>query len=349
MKPMLAKGQSKIPEGDEWVFEPKWDGFRVLIWRDGDDLFLQSRDCKPLLRYFPELREPLLAQLPQQCVVDGELVIAGDGGLQFDSLQLRLHPAKSRIDKLAIELPAQVVLWDLLALGSEDLRQVQFGDRRQMLEAAFTPQAPIHLTPLTADREVAHDWFVRFEGAGLDGIVAKGIHDTYQPDKRIMRKIKHERTIDVVLCGFRWHKHGPGTLVGSLILGLYDDAGELKQLGVAASFTKDRRAELVGELEPLRSDTDQHPWRGWVDHTDRRAGAGSRWSAGRDLSWELVRIERVVEVKYNHLASGRFRHPVQFKRWRMDKSPEDCRFDQLEVTPPLELGELFASARATSE
>jgi len=347
LKPMLAKGQSTLPEGDQWVFEPKWDGFRVLIFRDGDDVFLQSRDSKPLLRYFPELLEPILQQLPERCVVDGELVIAGEGGLQFESLQLRLHPAKSRVDKLAAEIPANVVLWDLLAEGDEDLRETPFGERRRRLEVVLKDaHPPIHLTPLTADREIAHDWFVRFEGAGLDGVIAKSVEHLYQPNKRVMRKIKHERTIDVVLCGFRWHKHGPGTLVGSLILGLYNDEGRLQQLGVAASFSKVRRAELLTELEPLRSDAEGHPWAEWSNATDRRAGVGSRWNAGKNLSWELVRIERVVEVAYNHMANGRFRHPVQFRRWRYDKSPNECRFDQLDVTPPVELSEIFSSNSA---
>ncbi len=344
LKPMLAKGQTRLPEGDCWVFEPKWDGFRVLIFRDGDDLYLQSRGSKPLLRYFPELRDPLLAQLPNRCVLDGELVIAGDRGLDFDSLQLRLHPAKSRIDELSGQIPASVVVWDLLAHGDDDLREIPFGERRRRLvEVLASAAPPLHVTPLTGDREVAEDWFVRFEGAGLDGVVAKSVDDVYQPNKRVMRKVKHERTIDVVLCGFRWHKHGPGTLVGSLILGLFDDDGRLQQLGVAASFAKARRAELLAELEPLRTDTETHPWAEWASKVDRRAGMGSRWSAGKDLSWELVRIERVVEVKYNHLAGGRFRHPVQFKRWRLDKSPPECRFDQLAVTPPFELERIFGS------
>ena len=339
---MLAKGVRAIPAGDDWLFEPKWDGFRVLVFRDGDEVYLQSRDSKPLLRYFPELRQPILDQLPERCVLDGELVIATEGGLQFDLLQLRLHPAKSRIDKLAGETPAQLIVWDLLALGDADLRDTPFRERRAQLEQ-IEVAAPLFRTPATTVRSVAEDWFERFEGAGLDGVIAKPLSDVYQSNKRAMRKVKHERTVDCVLVGFRWHKHGPGTLVGSLILGLYDADGRLHQLGVAASFTKKRREELLGELEPLRENAmDNHPWAEWANaEPTRRAGMGSRWSAGKDLSWEAVRLERSVEVAYNHLSGGRFRHPVQFKRWRFDKPVTECTFDQLEVTPPAELSELL--------
>lgn len=344
--PMLAKGTAQIPEGDGWLFEPKWDGFRVLVFRDGDEVHLQSRDSRPLLRYFPELAEPLRHALPERCVVDGELVIATPSGLDFDTLQMRLHPAASRVNKLAEETPAALVAFDLLAIGDEDLRDVPFGERRQRLEIALgeRPHPSVHLTPATAERDVALDWFERFEGAGFDGVMAKPLDGTYQPNKRAMVKVKHVRTVDCVLAGFRWHKSGEG--VGSLVLGLFKSDGALAQLGVAASFSAVLRKELVDELEPLRANAlDDHPWAEWAQspQAHRQAGMKSRWSQGKDLSWEPVRIERVAEVRYNHLAGGRFRHPVKFVRWRHDKQPADCRFDQLDTAPPMELAEIFGS------
>jgi ATP-dependent DNA ligase len=344
VKPMLAKARAALPKGEGWLYEPKWDGFRCLIFRSGDELYLQSRDSKPLLRYFPELRDPLLAALPERAVVDGELVLRGSAGLDFDQLQQRIHPAKSRVDKLASQTPASVVLWDLIAMDDDDLRLRPFADRRAMLERYVAQESPVHLTPITADRDIATDWFERFEGAGLDGVIAKPAADPYQPGKRAMLKIKHERTLDCAVAGFRWHKSGG--VIGSLILGLFDGEGRFHQLGVAASFTAKRRVELVAELEPLRENAmEGHPWQEWAENSEneRRPGVVSRWSGGRSLRWEPLRMERVAEVKYNHLASGRFRHPVQFKRWRFDKAPRDCTYDQLEVIPPIELDRIFGA------
>lgn len=350
IEPMLAKLSDRIPEGDTWIFEPKWDGFRALVFRDGDRLYLQSRDERPLDRYFPELRAPLLAQLPERCVLDGEIVIGRGNGLDFEALQLRLHPAATRVAKLAEETPASFIAFDLLAEGDRDLRDRPQSERRAALErvlASATP--PIHVTPATRDRATAEQWFRQFEGAGLDGVIAKPEHGTYQPGKRAMIKIKHERTADCVVAGFRWHKNGPGTLVGSLLLGLYDDAGELQHVGVTSSFTMAKRKQLAAELEPLRAgENDAHPWRDWADAmragSGRMPGGQSRWSAGKDLSWEPLRIERVCEVKYDHLQGSRFRHAATFARWRPDRRPEDCRYDQLEVTPSYELDRILRPA-----
>ncbi len=347
LKPMLAKSTSAIPTGDGWLYEPKWDGFRVLVFRDGDDLYLQSRSLKPMLRYFPELEAPCKTMLPDRCVVDGELIIARGDRLSFDTLQMRLHPAKSRIDKLAAESPAQLVLWDLLAVGDEDLTETPFGDRRLRLQRLLDGAAPpLHLTPITHDPAVAQDWFERFEGAGFDGVIAKRAESTYQPGKRAMAKIKHERTADCVLAGFRWHKNGPGELLGSMILGLWSDDGRLQQIGVAASFTAAKRKALVEELAPLREGAlDDHPWASWAEHEaqhGRRPGAVSRWNAGKDLSWEPLRLERVVEVGFNQFDSGRLRHPAHFKRWRPDKDVRECTFEQMESIPPYELGRILA-------
>jgi ATP-dependent DNA ligase len=352
IEPMLAKASDALPEGDGWLYEPKWDGFRALVFRDGDELYTQSRDLKPLDRYFPELAEPLKAQLPERCVLDGEVVIAADGALRFESLLLRIHPAESRVRMLAAETPASYVAWDLLALGDEDLRSTPQGERRQRLEqvlAGATP--PIHLTPATRDRALAADWFDRFEGAGLDGVVAKRLEGPYQPGRRAMLKIKHERTADCVVAGFRWHKNGPGTHVGSLLLGLYDDQGHLHHVGITSSFNWERRAELVGELAPLREGAlDDHPWGEWAEWAatgsadasgQRLPGATSRWNRGKDLSWEPLRAERVAEVAYDHLQGDRFRHATTFRRWRPDKPPEACRYDQLETTAPFELARIF--------
>ena len=352
VEPMLAKASSGLPKDEGWLFEPKWDGFRALVFRDGDELYIQSRDLKPLDRYFPELAEPLKANLPERCVLDGEVVIAGDGALQFEALLLRIHPAASRVKMLAEESPASFVAWDLLALGDEDLRAVPQDERRARLEQALAgAQAPIHVTPATRDRSLAADWFDRFEGAGLDGVVAKRLDGAYQPGKRAMLKIKHERTADCVVAGFRWHKNGPGTHVGSLLLGLFDDEGNLHHVGVTSSFTWERRATLLEELEPLRANAiDGHPWGEWAEWASAAAadasgqrlpGATSRWNRGKDLSWEPLRAERVVEVAYDHLQGDRFRHGTTFRRWRPDKPPEACRYDQLETTAPFELARIF--------
>src|SRR3954470_24460633 len=343
---MLAKLADGLPDGEGWIYEPKWDGFRALVFRDRDQLLLQSRDLKPLNRYFPELEPPLLAQLPERCVLDGEIVIAGPEGLDFDSLLLRIHPAASRIKLLAQQTPASYVAFDLLALEDRDLRDAPQAERRALLEATLGKvKPPLYLTPATRDRAVAQDWFSRFEGAGLDGVVAKRAEQTYQPDKRVMLKVKHQRTADCVVAGFRWHKNGPGTMVGSLLLGLNDDEGKLHHVGVTSSFSMARRKELVQELAPLRERAfDDHPWKEWggADDTHQRMpGATSRWNRGKDLSWEPLRPERVCEVAYDHLQGDRFRHATHFLRWRPDKDPRSCRYDQLEETAAFELADIF--------
>jgi ATP-dependent DNA ligase len=352
--PMLAKRVSDIPTGDQWIFEPKWDGFRALIFRDGDEILIQSRDEKPLNRYFPDLIEPLRAALPDRCVLDGEVVIAHDGALDFDALQLRLHPAASRVKKLAAEMPASVVFFDLLCEGDRDLCTEPFENRRQMLEQMlWNARPPIHLTPTTREHEVAADWFRRFEGAGLDGIVAKPAGGIYEPDKRVMFKVKHERDCDCVVAGFRWHKKGESTGIGSLLLGLYDDSGALQHVGVCASFTQQKREELVGFLAPYQRDAlVDHPWGAWagaepssIEPGHRMPGGQSRWSQGKDLSWEPLRPELVLEVAYEHMQGSRFRHMAQFRRWRDDKRPRDCTYAQLEVVPPHELSAIFSSGR----
>jgi len=352
LEPMLAKPADKLPSDDGWLFEPKWDGFRAIVFRDGDEVLIQSRDLKPLDRYFPELAAPLRASLPERCVVDGEVVISKDGELQFEALLLRIHPAASRVRMLAEESPASFVGWDLLALDDGDLRATPQRERRALLETAFAgATAPVHLTPATTDRALAQDWFHRFEGAGLDGVIAKRLAEPYQPGKRAMLKIKHQRTADCVVAGFRWHKNGPGTHIGSLLLGLFDDAGTLHHVGITSSFTWDRRAALVAELEPLRTNAvDGHPWGDWAEWAasaeasgQRVPGATSRWNRGKDLSWEPLRPERVVEVAYDHLQGDRFRHGTTFKRWRPDKPPAECRYDQLEETPAFEIAKIFGS------
>lgn len=352
--PMLAKRVGELPPGEEWIFEPKWDGFRTLIFRDGDEVLIQSRDERPLNRYFPELVDPLKAQLPDRCVLDGEIVIASDEGLDFDSLQLRLHPAESRVRKLSGEIPASVVFFDMLSEGDQSLCEVPFGERRKRLEKLLRKaKPPLYLTPATRDRATAEDWFRRFEGAGLDGVVAKSIIGTYQPNKRVMFKVKHERECDCVVAGFRWHKRGQKTAVGSLLLGLYDEDGDFHHVGVCASFTDVKRRELVTFLEPYRKNAlKNHPWRAWAEEqgsheetVHRRPGMESRWSAGKDLSWEPIRPELVVQVAYDHMQGDRFRHTAQFRRWRTDKRPRDCTFEQLEVVPPHELADIFARSR----
>ena len=347
--PMLAKSVAELPAGEGWLFEPKWDGFRALVFRDGDEVFIQSRDEKPLGRYYPELIEPLLAQLPPRCALDGEIVIARGGALDFEALQLRLHPAMSRVKKLAQEMPASMVFFDLLCEGDRDLRTAPLSERRQALEQALARATPpLHLTPATRDRAIAADWFRRFEGAGLDGVMAKLESGVYEPNKRVMLKVKHERECDCVVAGFRWHKNGPGAAVGSLLLGLYDDAGSLQHVGVCASFTDAKRKQLVEFLTPYRlSSLKGHPWEDWamMESVDaagqRRPGGTSRWSQGKDLSWEPLRPDLVVQVAYDHMQGNRFRHTAQFRRWRADKRPSDCTFEQLEVVPPHELATIF--------
>jgi ATP-dependent DNA ligase len=350
LEPMLAKAVDALPTDDGWLFEPKWDGFRALVFRDGDEVYTQSRDLKPLDRYFPELAEPLKAALPQRCVLDGEVVISNDGALDFEALLLRIHPAESRVRMLAEASPASFVAWDMLALDDEDLREVPQGERRTRLETILgSAEPPVHLTPATHERALAADWFQRFEGAGLDGVIAKRLDGRYLPGKRAMLKIKHQRTADCVVAGFRWHKNGPGTHIGSLLLGLFDDEGTLHHVGITSSFSWDRRAALVEELAQLREGAlEGHPWSGWAEWAAEREGSGqrvpgatSRWNRGKDLSWEPLRAERVVEVAYDHLQGTRFRHATTFKRLRPDKAPEACRYDQLEESAPYELARIF--------
>jgi ATP-dependent DNA ligase len=348
--PMLAKRVEEIPEGDAWIFEPKWDGFRALIFRDGDELLIQSRDQKPLDRYFPELAGPLKQQLPQRCVFDGEIVIAASTGLDFDALQLRIHPAASRIKLLSQQIPASVVFFDLLARDDRDLTKTPFGERRAALESLLSSAAPpLHITPATRDRATAQDWFRRFEGAGLDGVIAKPEGVLYEPNKRSMLKVKHERDCDCVVAGFRWHKDGENEAVGSLLLGLYDASGALQHVGVCASFTKPKRRELVEFLAPYRVDALlNHPWRSWAEseaENQRMPGGQSRWSQGKDLSWQPLRPELVVQVAYEHMQGTRFRHMAQFRRWRTDKPPAACTYEQLEVVAPHELAAIFQTGR----
>ena len=349
IEPMLSAAADALPSGDDWLFEPKWDGFRTIVFRDGGEVLLQSRDLKPMNRYFPELLAPIAASLPERCVVDGEIVITGEKGLDFEALLLRIHPAASRVKLLAEQTPASFVAWDLLAIDDEDLRETPLVARRERLESLFANVAPpIHLSPATRDRALAEDWFHRFEGAGLDGVMAKRLDSPYRAGDRTMIKVKHARTADCVVAGFRWHKNGPGTMIGSLLLGLYDDRGALHHVGVTAAFTTAMRKKLVEELAPLRVNAlEGHPWRDWAEAMtgQRMPGAASRWNAGKDLSWEPLRPERVVEVSYDHMQGTRFRHGAQFVRWRPDKRSEDCRYDQLEVTPPYELERVFGGGR----
>jgi ATP-dependent DNA ligase len=342
---MLAKRVDEIPTSGSWIFEPKWDGFRTIIFRDGDDMLIQSRECKPLDRYFPELAGPLKSQLPERCVLDGEIVIAGPRGLDFDALQLRVHPAASRVKMLAEQTPASVVFFDLLAEADEDLTGKPFVERQARLTKLLVgAKAPLHQTPSTRDREVAENWFQRFEGAGLDGVMAKAETGSYQPDKRVMLKVKHERDCDCVVAGFRWHKDGEGTAVGSLLLGLYDAAGALQHVGVCSSFTAAKRKELVEFLAPYRDHAmEGHPWASWAEASahGRMPGGQSRWSQGKDLSWEPLRCELVVEVAYEHMQGDRFRHLAHFRRWRTGREPASCTYAQLEVVPPEELMAIF--------
>lgn len=350
--PMLAKRVPNVPAGDEWMYEPKWDGFRALIFRDRDEILIQSRDLKSLNRYFPELIEPLAKQLPARCVLDGEIVVARNSALDFDALQLRIHPAASRVRKLSKETPASIVFFDLLCNGSRDLRNWPFFKRRKELEGVLSSTSPpLHLTPATDSPRLAKDWFRRFEGAGLDGVVAKQKSGIYEPDKRVMLKIKHVRDCDCVVPGFRWYRNSKVPAVGSLLLGLYDGAGVLQHVGVCGSFPMKKRIELVEFLEPYRRRASlKHPWIGAARSTESEPaghipGGLSRWSRGKDLSWESLRPELVVEIAYEHMQGYRFRHMAQFRRWRPDKQPKDCTYDQLEVAAPQELKAIFARNR----
>jgi ATP-dependent DNA ligase len=351
VEPMLAKLADELPVGG-YLYEPKWDGFRAIVFRGEDEVYLQSRDSRPLDRYFPELHDALLEHLPKNCVVDGEIVIATARGLDFDALQLRLHPAASRVEKLAKETPSSLIAFDVLAVGGRNLMTVPQVARRAALEELLGKvKRPVYLTPVTRDRAVALEWLTRFEGAGLDGVIAKLESGTYLPGKRAMIKVKHARTADCVVAGFRWHKSG-NDAIGSLLLGLYDESGVLQHVGVTSSFTMAMRRQLVKELAPLRKNAmDDHPWRDWAGaaaESSRMPGAQSRWSGGKDLSWEPLRIERVCEVKYDHMQGDRFRHAAFFLRWRPDKRPQDCRYDQLEVTKPYELESIFSSGSSGS-
>ena len=349
-KPMLAKLARSIPDSPGLLFEPKWDGFRCIVFRDGDELVLQSRNQKPFNRYFPELLPALAAALPERCVVDGEIVVpdAGGHGLDFDALQQRIHPAASRVKLLAEQTPTSFVAFDLLALGDASLLDVPFGERRERLAEVLRPVAGptgVYLTPATTDPAVAERWFTRFEGAGLDGVMAKPLDGLYAPDKRTLVKVKHERTADCAVAGYRIHKDGEG--VGSLLLGLYDAAGKLNHVGVCAAFSVAFRKELLAEMAPLvLGPDDEHPWSEWIDfqaHADQRMPGGfSRWNVDKDLSFVPVRVERVVEVTFGQLEGGRFRHGVKFLRWRADRTPESCRYDQLDVAEPVAFHALLA-------
>lgn len=348
---MLAKRVGALPEGD-WIFEPKWDGFRALIFRDGGEVHLQSRDGKPLNRYFPELVRPVTELLPERCVVDSEIVIARGDTLDFDALQLRLHPAASRVRMLSEQSPASIVCFDLLAEGERDVTRLPFAERRALLEHALaSSEPPIYLTPASKEPAVAADWFSRFEGAGLDGVMAKAPGGAYEPNKRVMLKVKHERDCDCVVAGFRWHKRGNKDSVGSLLLGLFDASGTLHHVGVCASFSDKKRQELAQFLEPYRKGAlEAHPWRSWAEQggaeasgEQRMPGGQSRWSQGKDLSWEPLRTELVVEVAYDHMQGDRFRHTAQFRRFRDDKPPSACDYAQLEVVAPAEIAKIFGT------
>jgi ATP-dependent DNA ligase len=344
---MLARLAEGLPGSGGFLYEPKWDGFRAIVFRGGDDVFIQSRDLRPLDRYFPELHAALLAALPDGCVVDGEIVIATEHGLDFDALQQRIHPAESRVQKLAAETPTSFVAFDLLAEGDDDLRAAPFSERRARLERSLAKaKPPVHLTPASTDPAVAERWFGEFEGAGLDGVIAKPLGLEYQPDKRVMFKVKHLRTADCAVAGFRVHKDGKG--VGSLLLGLYDDGGTLQNVGVASSFAAPMRKQLADELEPYRANAlEGHPWQEWADAQAQAAGETrmpgglSRWNAKKDLSWEPVRVELVAEVAYEHMQGDRFRHTARFQRWRPEREPASCTYDQLESVVPAALRELF--------
>jgi len=345
--PMLAKSIDHLPVAEGMIYEPKWDGFRCIVFRDGDEIELGSRNERPLTRYFPELLDPLRAALPPRCVVDGEVVVATDEGLDFEALQQRIHPALSRVTRLSLETPASFVAFDLLALGDRSLLETPLHERRHLLDQALAgATGPVHLSPMTLDPDTAADWFVRFEGAGLDGVVAKPADGIYEPNRRVQFKVKHRRTADCVVAGFRMHKDGDG--VGSLLLGLFDDDRRLHHVGVASSFTARRRKELLGELSLYLVDSiEDHPWRAWAEaqaHDEpsgRMPGAASRWNAKKDLSWTPLRPELVAEVTFEQVQNGRFRHSARLVRWRPDRTPDSCTFGQLEEVPPYELAEIF--------
>jgi ATP-dependent DNA ligase len=347
VKPMLAKLSHELPPAEGMLYEPKWDGFRGIVFRDGDEVEIGSRNERPLTRYFPELVDGLRAALPPRCVVDGEVVIVGPNGLDFDALQLRIHPAASRVKKLAAEMPSSYVAFDLLALDDRDLRSEPLSTRRRLLEEALgDAPMPVRVSPATTDRDTAADWFDRFEGAGLDGVVAKRLDGTYRENERAMVKVKHERTADCVVAGFRWHKSGG--VIGSLLLGVYDDAGQLHHTGITASFTMARRKELVDELAPYRENAAKdHPWHWAFEHPGEEAknrvpGVKSRWNQDRDLSFEPLRPELVVEVAYDHLQGDRFRHATTFRRWRPDRDPKSCTYAQFEAAVPHEVAAIFS-------
>jgi ATP-dependent DNA ligase len=348
--PMLAKPVgASLPEGEGLIFEPKWDGFRCIVFKDGDTVRLQSRNLKPFERYVPELLPVLARQLPDRCVLDGELVVVTDGELDFEALQQRIHPAESRINRLAGETPTSYIAFDALAVGAKDLRGEPFAERRRQLEGVLArAKAPLYLTPTTTDRDVALEWFRRFEGAGLDGLIAKPPDGTYEPGKRVQFKVKHKRTADCVVAGYRTHKDGES--VGSLLLGIYDEKGDLHHVGVATSFTAKRRRELLDEIAPLHLPDDEietHPWSQWymaeahAQGGGRMPGAPSRWNAQKDLSWNALRPERVVEVQFEGLLSGRFRHSARLERWRPDREPESCTFEQFEALETVTVDEIF--------
>jgi ATP-dependent DNA ligase len=334
---MLAKVGADFPPGA--FYEPKWDGFRSIVFRDGDEVEIGSRNTRPMARYFPEVVAAACESLPPRCVVDGEIIVPLDGRLDFWSIQQRLHPAASRVDLLAAQTPASFVAFDLLALGDDDLTGRPFSERRAALEAALADtRPPVHLTPITTDEELAREWFVRFEGAGLDGIIAKHGALTYQPDKRVMTKIKHVRTADCVLAGYRVHKSGPDA-IGSLMLGLYE-GDSLRSVGVVGAFPMARRRELFAELQPLVCEFEDHPWNWAREHIPQEA-FGSRWNPGKSLSFVPLRPERVLEVRYDHMEGSRFRHPPQFVRWRPDRDPESCGYAQLERPVDLDVTEIL--------
>ncbi len=347
--PMLAKSIDELPPADDMIYEPKWDGFRCIVFRDGDEVELGSRNERPLTRYFPELLDPLRAALPERAVVDGEVVVATERGLDFDALQQRIHPAQSRVARLSVETPASFVAFDLLALGDRSLLDVPLRERRALLEEALGgAQGPVHLSPMTRDRELAADWFVRFEGAGLDGVMAKPADGTYEQSKRVQFKVKHRRTADCVVAGFRMHKDGDG--VGSLLLGLFDDDHRLNHVGVASSFTARRRKELLGEVGLYLVDSiEDHPWRSWAEaqahdqSNGRLPGGTSRWNAKKDLSWTPLRPELVAEVTFEQVQNRRFRHSARLVRWRPDRTPESCTYRQLDEVPPYELAQIFGT------
>jgi ATP-dependent DNA ligase len=350
VKPMLAKAVKDIPTG-ALSYEPKWDGFRSIIFRDGDEVEIGSRNEKPMTRYFPELVEAFRANLPDKCVVDGEIILIGESGdrLDFEMLQQRIHPAASRVKMLSETVPARFVAFDLLALGDTDYSERPFSERRAVLvDALASAKPPVHVTAATTDPEVAGEWFHQFEGAGLDGLIAKPLDGLYEPDKRTMFKVKHERTADCVVAGYRVHKSGPDR-IGSLLLGLYNADGTLASVGVIGAFPMERRKELFEEMQPLVTTFDDHPW-AWAKQEEGtrtpRNAEQSRWAAGKDLSFVPLRPERVVEVRYDHMEGVRFRHTAQFVRWRDDRTPESCTYEQLEEPVKFDLADVLSTRRA---